>query len=117
MKPTREHITGLLLAGGRGMRMGGADKGLQMLGLSAFMVLAAKGGVILLAALFDGLRLRTDCCQPATDQRINDASSHSSPSSSVGGAAESAQSGQSVAWIARGCTALVHSSGSESETD
>ncbi|WP_144137846.1 molybdenum cofactor guanylyltransferase MobA [Paraburkholderia sp. BCC1884] len=31
MAPTREHITGLLLAGGRGMRMGGADKGLQTL--------------------------------------------------------------------------------------
>ncbi|CAB3643594.1 molybdenum cofactor guanylyltransferase MobA [Paraburkholderia rhynchosiae] len=31
MEPTREQITGLLLAGGRGMRMGGADKGLQTL--------------------------------------------------------------------------------------
>jgi ribose/xylose/arabinose/galactoside ABC-type transport system permease subunit len=39
------------------------DKGLQMLGLSAFMVLAAKGGVILLAALFDGLRQRTALSQ------------------------------------------------------
>ncbi|WOD19262.1 molybdenum cofactor guanylyltransferase MobA [Paraburkholderia kirstenboschensis] len=29
--PTREQITGLLLAGGRGTRMGGADKGLQTL--------------------------------------------------------------------------------------
>ena len=27
----REHITGLVLAGGRGSRMGGADKGLQPL--------------------------------------------------------------------------------------
>jgi molybdopterin-guanine dinucleotide biosynthesis protein A len=31
MNPAREHITGLVLAGGRGMRMGGADKGLQTL--------------------------------------------------------------------------------------
>ena len=30
-QPTREQITGLLLAGGRGTRMGGADKGLQTL--------------------------------------------------------------------------------------
>ncbi|MGN8110452.1 molybdenum cofactor guanylyltransferase MobA [Paraburkholderia sp. 22098] len=29
--PTREQITGLLLAGGRGTRMGGADKGFQTL--------------------------------------------------------------------------------------
>ncbi|MFM0300292.1 molybdenum cofactor guanylyltransferase MobA [Paraburkholderia sediminicola] len=31
MNPAREHITGLVLAGGRGMRMGGVDKGLQTL--------------------------------------------------------------------------------------
>ncbi|HWT36815.1 MAG TPA: molybdenum cofactor guanylyltransferase MobA [Paraburkholderia sp.] len=31
MTLTRDDITGLLLAGGRGMRMGGADKGLQTL--------------------------------------------------------------------------------------
>ncbi|MGQ7936937.1 molybdenum cofactor guanylyltransferase MobA [Paraburkholderia sp. D1E] len=31
MNPAREHITGLVLAGGRGMRMGGVDKGLQSL--------------------------------------------------------------------------------------
>ena len=31
MKPTRELLTGLVLAGGRGMRMGGVDKGLQTL--------------------------------------------------------------------------------------
>jgi molybdenum cofactor guanylyltransferase len=31
MQPAREHITGLVLAGGRGMRMGGLDKGLQTL--------------------------------------------------------------------------------------
>ncbi len=31
MTVTRDDITGLLLAGGRGMRMGGADKGLQTL--------------------------------------------------------------------------------------
>ncbi|QQC63961.1 molybdenum cofactor guanylyltransferase MobA [Paraburkholderia ginsengisoli] len=30
-QPSREQITGLLLAGGRGMRMGGVDKGLQTL--------------------------------------------------------------------------------------
>ena len=28
---TQQHITGLILAGGRGMRMGGVDKGLQTL--------------------------------------------------------------------------------------
>ncbi|WP_144108820.1 molybdenum cofactor guanylyltransferase MobA [Paraburkholderia sp. BCC1886] len=31
VSPAREHITGLLLAGGRGTRMGGVDKGLQTL--------------------------------------------------------------------------------------
>jgi molybdopterin-guanine dinucleotide biosynthesis protein A len=31
METTRAQITGLLLAGGRGMRMGGVDKGLQLL--------------------------------------------------------------------------------------
>ena len=31
MGPTRERVTGLVLAGGRGMRMGGVDKGLQQL--------------------------------------------------------------------------------------
>lgn len=31
MRTTRAHITGLLLAGGRGLRMGGVDKGLQTL--------------------------------------------------------------------------------------
>jgi molybdenum cofactor guanylyltransferase len=31
MNPTRDNITGLVLAGGRGMRMGGLDKGLQPL--------------------------------------------------------------------------------------
>lgn len=31
MAGSQEHITGLLLAGGRGMRMGGVDKGLQTL--------------------------------------------------------------------------------------
>ena len=65
-------IGGVSLFGGRG-GVGGVlkgallltvlDKGLQMLGLSAFMVLAAKGGVILLAALFDGLRQRTALSQ------------------------------------------------------
>jgi molybdenum cofactor guanylyltransferase len=30
MGPTREQITGLVLAGGRGSRMGGVDKGLQL---------------------------------------------------------------------------------------
>jgi ribose/xylose/arabinose/galactoside ABC-type transport system permease subunit len=60
-------IGGVSLFGGRGgvggVLMGALlltvlDKGLQLLGLSAFMVLAAKGGVILLAALSDGLRQR-----------------------------------------------------------
>jgi molybdenum cofactor guanylyltransferase len=31
MNPAREHLTGLVLAGGRGLRMGGVDKGLQTL--------------------------------------------------------------------------------------
>jgi len=31
MTPSREQITGLVLAGGRGLRMGGVDKGLQTL--------------------------------------------------------------------------------------
>src|SRR5688572_30668694 len=30
--PSRQQITGLILAGGRGIRMGGADKGLVLLG-------------------------------------------------------------------------------------
>ncbi|MEM5460942.1 molybdenum cofactor guanylyltransferase MobA [Paraburkholderia phytofirmans] len=55
MKPTREHITGLLLAGGRGMRMGGADKGLQLLHgepLAAHVLkrLAPQTGTLLISA-------------------------------------------------------------------
>ncbi|ASV98535.1 molybdenum cofactor guanylyltransferase MobA [Paraburkholderia aromaticivorans] len=55
MKPTREHITGLLLAGGRGMRMGGADKGLQPLHgepLAAHVLkrLAPQTGALLISA-------------------------------------------------------------------
>ena len=55
MKPTREHITGLLLAGGRGMRMGGADKGLQLLHdepLAAHVLkrLAPQTGALLISA-------------------------------------------------------------------
>ncbi|MFM0647502.1 molybdenum cofactor guanylyltransferase MobA [Paraburkholderia bryophila] len=55
MKPTREHITGLVLAGGRGMRMGGVDKGLQTLHgepLAAHVLkrLAPQCGALLISA-------------------------------------------------------------------
>lgn len=55
MKPVREQITGLLLAGGRGMRMGGADKGLQMLHGEPLAVhvlrrLAPQTGALLISA-------------------------------------------------------------------
>ncbi|HEX7909730.1 MAG TPA: molybdenum cofactor guanylyltransferase MobA [Paraburkholderia sp.] len=55
MKPVREDITGLLLAGGRGMRMGGVDKGLQMLHgepLAAHVLkrLAPQTGALLISA-------------------------------------------------------------------
>ncbi|HEX7937074.1 MAG TPA: molybdenum cofactor guanylyltransferase MobA [Paraburkholderia sp.] len=54
-EPTREQITGLLLAGGRGMRMGGADKGLQTLHgepLAAHVLkrLAPQTGALLISA-------------------------------------------------------------------
>ncbi|NYH24127.1 molybdenum cofactor guanylyltransferase MobA [Paraburkholderia bryophila] len=55
MKPTREHLTGLVLAGGRGMRMGGVDKGLQTLHgepLAAHVLkrLAPQCGALLISA-------------------------------------------------------------------
>jgi len=55
MEPAREHITGLLLAGGRGMRMGGVDKGLQTLHgepLAAHVLrrLAPQTGALLISA-------------------------------------------------------------------
>lgn len=55
MTPTREHITGLLLAGGRGTRMGGADKGLQTLRGAPLAVhvlerLAPQTGALLISA-------------------------------------------------------------------
>lgn len=55
MNPTREHITGLVLAGGRGMRMGGVDKGLQMLHgepLASYVLkrLAPQTGALLISA-------------------------------------------------------------------
>ncbi|WP_345811197.1 molybdenum cofactor guanylyltransferase MobA [Paraburkholderia sp. PREW-6R] len=55
MTPTREHITGLLLAGGRGTRMGGVDKGLQTLRgrpLASHMLerLAPQTGALLVSA-------------------------------------------------------------------
>jgi molybdopterin-guanine dinucleotide biosynthesis protein A len=55
MQPTREQITGLLLAGGRGMRMGGVDKGLQPLhgeALAAHVLkrLAPQTGALLISA-------------------------------------------------------------------
>jgi molybdopterin-guanine dinucleotide biosynthesis protein A len=55
MQPTREQITGLLLAGGRGIRMGGVDKGLQPLhgeALAAHVLkrLAPQTGALLISA-------------------------------------------------------------------
>jgi molybdopterin-guanine dinucleotide biosynthesis protein A len=55
MQPTREQITGLLLAGGRGVRMGGVDKGLQPLhgeALAAHVLkrLAPQAGALLISA-------------------------------------------------------------------
>ena len=55
MPLTRDDITGLLLAGGRGMRMGGLDKGLQMLhgeplALHAMRRLAPQAGSLLISA-------------------------------------------------------------------
>ncbi|HEX3638116.1 MAG TPA: molybdenum cofactor guanylyltransferase MobA [Paraburkholderia sp.] len=55
MNPTRDHITGLVLAGGRGMRMGGLDKGLQPLHgepLAAHVLkrLAPQTGALLISA-------------------------------------------------------------------
>jgi molybdenum cofactor guanylyltransferase len=55
MQATREQITGLLLAGGRGMRMGGVDKGLQPLHgepLAAHVLkrLAPQTGALLISA-------------------------------------------------------------------
>ena len=55
MSPAREHITGLVLAGGRGMRMGGVDKGLQTLHgepLAAHVLkrLAPQTGALLISA-------------------------------------------------------------------
>ncbi|MEZ0601391.1 molybdenum cofactor guanylyltransferase MobA [Paraburkholderia sp. IW21] len=55
MNPTREHITGLVLAGGRGMRMGGVDKGLQTLHgepLASHVLrrLAPQAGALLISA-------------------------------------------------------------------
>ncbi|CAG9239079.1 Molybdenum cofactor guanylyltransferase [Paraburkholderia sabiae] len=55
MTVSRDDITGLLLAGGRGMRMGGADKGLQMLNgeplaLHVMRRLAPQAGSLLISA-------------------------------------------------------------------
>ncbi|MFM0245426.1 molybdenum cofactor guanylyltransferase MobA [Paraburkholderia sediminicola] len=55
MNPARERITGLVLAGGRGMRMGGVDKGLQTLHgepLAAHVLkrLAPQTGALLISA-------------------------------------------------------------------
>jgi molybdenum cofactor guanylyltransferase len=55
MQITREQITGLLLAGGRGVRMGGVDKGLQTLHgepLAAHVLrrLAPQAGALLISA-------------------------------------------------------------------
>ncbi|MFM0725450.1 molybdenum cofactor guanylyltransferase MobA [Paraburkholderia strydomiana] len=55
MQPTREQITGLLLAGGRGTRMGGVDKGLQTLHDEPLAVhvlrrLAPQTGALLISA-------------------------------------------------------------------
>ncbi|MCW5611256.1 MAG: molybdenum cofactor guanylyltransferase MobA [Rubrivivax sp.] len=53
--PTREQITGLVLAGGRGSRMGGVDKGLQLhqgvpLALHALRRLAPQVGTVMVNA-------------------------------------------------------------------
>ncbi len=55
MKPERAHLTGLVLAGGRGSRMGGLDKGLQPLhgeALAAHVLrrLAPQTGALLISA-------------------------------------------------------------------
>ncbi|MFL9960395.1 molybdenum cofactor guanylyltransferase MobA [Paraburkholderia sediminicola] len=55
MQITREQITGLLLAGGRGKRMGGVDKGLQTLHGEPLAVhvlrrLAPQAGALLISA-------------------------------------------------------------------
>ncbi|MBP0591761.1 molybdenum cofactor guanylyltransferase MobA [Paraburkholderia sp. LEh10] len=55
MAISRDSITGLLLAGGRGMRMGGADKGLQKLhgeplALHVLRRLAPQAGPMLISA-------------------------------------------------------------------
>lgn len=55
MSITRDEITALLLAGGRGMRMGGVDKGLQMLhgeplALHVMRRLAPQAGPLLISA-------------------------------------------------------------------
>ncbi|MGT2470334.1 molybdenum cofactor guanylyltransferase MobA [Paraburkholderia terrae] len=55
MSIPRDDITGLLLAGGRGMRMGGVDKGLQMLhgeplALHVMRRLAPQAGPLLISA-------------------------------------------------------------------
>jgi len=55
MQTTREQITGLVLAGGRGTRMGGVDKGLQSLHgepLAAHVIrrLAPQTGALLISA-------------------------------------------------------------------
>ena len=54
-RPTRDHITGLILAGGRGSRMGGVDKGLQNhlgvpLALHALLRLAPQVGELMINA-------------------------------------------------------------------
>src|SRR5690606_31030668 len=51
----KEHITGLILAGGRGSRMGGTDKGLQQLhgipmALHALLRLAPQVGSVMINA-------------------------------------------------------------------
>jgi molybdopterin-guanine dinucleotide biosynthesis protein A len=55
VKPERAHLTGLVLAGGRGSRMGGLDKGLQPLhgeALAAHVLrrLAPQTGALLISA-------------------------------------------------------------------
>ncbi|HEY3599547.1 MAG TPA: molybdenum cofactor guanylyltransferase MobA [Paraburkholderia sp.] len=55
MPISRDQITGLLLAGGRGMRMGGVDKGLQTLhgdalALHVLRRLAPQSGALLISA-------------------------------------------------------------------
>lgn len=73
----RALITGLVLAGGRGSRMGGVDKGLQLhlgvpLALQAIRRLAPQVGMVMLSAnrhLDQYAKFGAPVCSDATDER------------------------------------------------